>query len=366
MVNLFPKWGTSQNQNNLLLIMIGVAFIAFIQLAALKKAGLSFPLIATVGAIATLACQLVLSLVDMQKDIEYLLVWHAGKLFGFLSTLSSGLMIAAVAPTERVGFWNGINAGLTNGCVGVSQLIFSRVYDSNNNGSQEGLRGQNMLLTTSSISALACIAYGILIPIWPKEKKTDKASKAKEEDYKNFDKYDALTDKEWANLPLETADKVMEQMIMAGKAPRLVAWGSYAEQRAELGGLQERALKDFEYMGGTIRTILSDRKKIVEMQEMMKQYGDMMPKVERGKAKDEMGSWIADYFDDAGYQDWEKASVMYKSMLMSAFPPIDPLDEKKPDYTTMSIEEIEEARSRWMRGIHALQQHTAGPPSPLS
>ena len=77
-------------------------------------------------------------------------------------------------------------------------------------------------------------------------------------------------------------------------------------------------------------------------------------------------SWIADYFDDAGYQDWEKASVIYKSMLMSAFPPIDPLDEKKPDYTTMSIEEIEEARSRWMRGIHALQQHTAGPPSPLS
>ena len=213
MVNLFPKWGTSQNQNNLLLLLLGVLIVAFIQLAALKKAGLSFPLIATVGAIATLACQLVLSLVDLQKDIEYLLVWHAGKLFGFLSTLSSGLMIAAVAPTERVGFWNGINAGLTNGCVGVSQLIFSRVYDSNNNGSQEGLRGQNMLLTTSSISALACIAYGILIPIWPKEKKTDKASKAKEEDYKNFDKYDALTDKEWANLPLETADKVMEQMI---------------------------------------------------------------------------------------------------------------------------------------------------------
>ena len=60
MVNLFPKWGTSQNQNNLLLIMIGVVAIAFIQLAALKKAGLSFPLIATIGAIATLACQLVL------------------------------------------------------------------------------------------------------------------------------------------------------------------------------------------------------------------------------------------------------------------------------------------------------------------
>ena len=67
-------------------------------------------------------------------EAGYLALWHAGKLFGFLSTFGSGLMIAQIAPTERLGFWNGVNSGLTNACVGVSQLIFARVYDSFNDG----------------------------------------------------------------------------------------------------------------------------------------------------------------------------------------------------------------------------------------
>ena len=50
-------------------------------------------------------------------EAGYLALWHAGKLFGMLSTFGSGLMIAQIAPTERLGFWNGVNAGLTNACV---------------------------------------------------------------------------------------------------------------------------------------------------------------------------------------------------------------------------------------------------------
>ena len=32
---------------------------------------------------------------------------------------------------------------------------------------------------------------------------------------------------------------------------------------------------------------------------------------------------------------------MYKAMLMSAFPPLDALDKKKPDYSNMPIKELE-------------------------
>ncbi len=46
-----------------------------------------------------------------------------------LSTFGSGLMIAQIAPAENLGFWNGMNGGITNAAVGVSQIIFSRVYD---------------------------------------------------------------------------------------------------------------------------------------------------------------------------------------------------------------------------------------------
>ena len=44
-----------------------------------------------------------------------------------------------------------------------------------------------------------------------------------------------------------------------------------------------------------------------------------------------MGLWIADYLDDAGYETWEAVPYLYKAMIMNAFPPIDPLDEKRAD-----------------------------------
>merc|ERR1712196_513940 len=63
--------------------------------------------------------------------------------------------------------------------------------------------------------------------------------------------------------------------------------------------------------------------------------------VDRDKAKQEMGAWIADYFDDAGYIGWEKQCQAYKSMLMTAFPPIDPLDDVTPDFGSMPIDKFE-------------------------
>merc|ERR1719446_1646455 len=97
--------------------------------------------------------------------------------------------------------------GFTNAGVGVSQIIFSRVYDSFNNGSPEGRRGMQMLLTTASISFISVIAYGVLIPLWPKED-DEKKKKKEDEEYENFSKWDALTDYEWSSLPMETVDKV--------------------------------------------------------------------------------------------------------------------------------------------------------------
>ena len=41
-----------------------------------------------------------------------------------------------------------------------------------------------------------------------------------------------------------------------------------------------------------------------------------------------MGAWIGAYFDDAGYEGWKFYPELFKSMLMTAFPPIEALDEK--------------------------------------
>ena len=94
--------------------------------------------------------------------------------------------------------------------------------------------------------------------------------------------------------------------------------------------------------------MLSDRGRMAKEQENLRHFNESVPKVDRDKAKAEMGAWIADYFDDAGYQDWEKMAPLYKAMLMNAFPPVDPLDDEKPDYATMPIDKFEDALMKFL------------------
>ena len=64
-----------------------------------------------------------------------------------------------------------------------------------------------------------------------------------------------------------------------------------------------------------------------------------------------MGAWIADYFDDAGYKDWEKTAPLYKAMLMNAFPPVTDLNGIKPDFGTMPIDQFENTLMKFLSMI---------------
>merc|ERR1711988_1013890 len=143
--------------------------------------------------------------------------------------------------------------------------------------------------------------------------------------------YEGMSDVDFGMLPMEVLDKITMNAIEQGKCPRLVSWGDYKKERALLTGLQQRASKDFEYFNQQMISMLTNRERMAEEQENFKKMMDLIPKPDREKAKLEMGAWIADYFDDAGYQGWEMQCTMYKSMLLNAFPPIDPLDDLKPD-----------------------------------
>ena len=39
-----------------------------------------------------------------------------------------------------------------------------------------------------------------------------------------------------------------------------------------------------------------------------------------------MGKWIAEYLNDAGYEDWAFKPQLYKLLVVNAFPPIDAID----------------------------------------
>ena len=95
--------------------------------------------------------------------------------------------------------------------------------------------------------------------------------------------------------------------------------------------------------------LLSNRDALIAEQKAFVEFMDKVPQPDRNKAKLEMGSWLADYFDDAGYVNWEGQAPIYKAMIMAAFPPIDDLDDVKPDFATMDIDLFQENATKVLR-----------------
>jgi len=221
----------------------------------------------------------------------------------------------------------------------IAPLIFAPIYDGIGNK-----RGQEMLAVTACISFLATVAYIPLIGWLPKPQK---AIEAKMEE---ISVYDQMSDLEFSMLPMEISDAVnMKKMMELKTAPRLLSWGSYAEERTLLSGIDVRAVKDFAYYSREMIKLLCNKDLLIQEQKNYKVAQEMMPKVDRDRAKAEMGSWIADYFDDAGYEGWDSQTTIFKAMLMNAFPPIDALDMKKPDYSNMPLDKWEEHLTKFLR-----------------
>lgn len=333
---LFPEWQTPEKQNYLLLGCLVMVILTLVILGILRKK-LGLASVAVIGCTATLAVQLLL-LIEWEAG-PFLAIWYAGKLFGFLSTIASGLIITEIAPKAELGYWNGVNSAASQLSMAVSPLIFATVYDAVGN-----VRGQEMLACTATVSFLATVAYAPLICLMPKPLPRKKPMELKDLQY-----YEELSDTEWCALPMEIVDQVTAEMLGKGKVPRVVTWGDYAEERPTLHELQGRALKDFEYVHDSMIRLLSNREMLIQEQQNFAKFMDMMPKTDRDKVKHEMGAWIADYFDDAGYVNWETQCQIYKAMIMTAFPPISPLDNVKPDFATMPVDTFEDNMAKVLK-----------------
>ncbi|CAE7194334.1 unnamed protein product [Symbiodinium sp. KB8] len=300
--------------------------------------------VSVIGCTFTLATQLVLIIeldvwpppdVEKSQLTKFLAVWYTGKLFGFLSTLASGLIITEIAPKAQLGRWNGINEACSNISMAIAPLVFATVYDEVGN-----VRGQEMLVCTSVISLFALGAYIPLVSMMPKKVKEEP------EEMKDVSYYEALSDAEFNELPMEIVELVASKMLEAGKEPRMIHWGSYADDRPKLPEHQARAVKDFEYYSQSFVRLLSNRELLAKEKKEMALYAVATGAVDRDRAKTEMGAWLADYLDDAGYIGWEMHASIYKAMVMTAFPPIDPLDGVKPEYHTMSLQTFEDNMTR--------------------
>jgi len=260
--------------------------------------------------------------------VPFLIFWHLGKLFGFMSTLASGFIIQEIAPSATLGMWNARNDALTNIGMGVAPLIFAPVYDGFGNK-----RGQEMLAITAGISLLAVLAYTPLMGMLPKPKKEEKDTDLQEQSV-----YDAMPDVEYQQLPMEIIERVDMRSMEQKRPPRVIGWGKYEAEYKTLPILQKKAGEDLKYYKDQCTMLLTNAEMMTKEKATFKELMEALPKVDRDTASAEMGAWLADYLDDAGYANWETQCVMFKVMMMNAFPPIDDLDMSKCDYGSMPIE----------------------------
>ena len=297
--------------------------------------------------------------INFQDWGSFLAVWYGGKVFGMMSTQASDFLMQETMPEKEAGKWNGITEGVKSVVEGLATLAMALTYDEilrNANEAyeqnpldatlrrkqQDALRGKTTILICVCISCVAVLAYMSLIALVPKKK--DPKADAKK--FRTVDEYFAASEEELRKMTLEEMAFITEQMMAEDppRMPRVISWGRYEDQREELveeGGLQDRALEDFKFMHQATLEMLTSQEKMDQERiamKMMREWEEA--NVDKNAAKEEMGRWLADYLDDAGYDNWASYPTIYKAMFMNAFPPIDPLDNKAVDYDAADIEHL--------------------------
>jgi len=333
--NVFPEWSTVAKQNILLLALICLMVVG-LTLHSFASQYLNLGVLGVFGCFMTLVTQICLM---MELDVgPYLIFWHFGKLFGFFSTFCSSIIVQRIAPVELLGSWNGRNDALTNLSSAIAPLIFSNVYDG-----FENIRGQEMLACTAAVSFLAMCAYMPLTTMLPKPPPRKQVEL-------DLDKMDSMSDIEYRMLPMEHIDIHSFTRLNQDKVPRSITWGKYDDEKDKLPDMQLQIVSDLKYLTQAMTAMMVDRKKLAEYgTEYLKKYDAVTPKLDRNIAKADMGAWLADYLDDAGYIQWERNSKLYKAMFMAAFPPISPIDGEKPNLADMTPDEFEETVGEWLR-----------------
>lgn len=257
-----------------------------------------------------------------------------------------------MAPAEEVGAWSGLSQGAQGFLSCISTFFIALVYDENNKGGTiEGRQGRVAMFITAGVSTVAVFCYVPLIFWMPK--KVDKKAQAKQ--FRTTEEYDKLTDQEWKQLTLEEIEfHEMAKMEAHMQDPdknstpyegRSAKWGRYSDDLGLIDGMLERAPADLGHMRKSVISSLTNvdemlmfRKNLIAEQKANLESPEY--KSSRENAEREMGKWIADYFTDAGYGDFDKYPHVFKVMLLNAFPAIDKLDGKAPDWEKADIEAV--------------------------
>jgi len=257
--------------------------------------------------------------------------------------MAQTILISTTAPKEERGYWSGVSNASSNFVKFAGPLLLSVLYSYTSD--------VTVLALCGAISLLAFVAYLPLGRLVPKPLAQDLQPEAMEV-------YEAMPAAEFRRLPLQLRQRIDNARRAAGKPSFQYGWGGYDEQRPFLRELLAASQDDFAYLKSVIIETLTNRKVLASFQSRLSANKQRLRESEalrstRAAEKARMGEWLADYFDDAGYEGWPAYPELFKAMLMNAFPPIDALDSA----ATLEEGSLSQFEAKQLRFMAVMDDH---------
>jgi len=328
--------------------IVATAFCMFLVMGTQKKVGLAIYTLFGNAVSALVQFGLVLIIYSGWGLVPYVTLWWLGQLFGFTSSMAQMLIVGIVAPKQERGFWTGMSNAAGNVIKFIGPLALALTYG-------EANRAVLVLCVCGAISLGAAILYLPLPSLMP-------APAPKSEELLGMEEYEKMKHAQFMQLPLATRWRIDQQRTKDGKPPIMHGWGKYDEQRGLLAGLVERSQDDFQFLKAQLIQNLTNQEKLETFRSQINS-SRAKTRARSGwfdrhtKDQEEMGRWLGEYFDDAGYEGWKFYPELFKAMVMTAFPPLEALDAKAGTGYDESLENAEEELINFMR---VMDQHIAG------
>lgn len=297
----------------------------------------------------------------------YIVVWMLSQIFGFCSTLAALFLFPFFVPPHKKGKFNGLRNSLTSAVECTAPVMLALIYQTGSlaTGSDRSSKLDQSsivcLAVCGTVSMLAFVGYLPLPGLLPKpppkaggaSKPTDPLKVAPElAAPKPLSHYDDVTWHEWSSLPLRTRFEIQQARAQEGMQRVQLGWSTWHDDVHLAGEILAKAPSEMSELRENYTEWVTDDDKLEMIMGMRAKMVAGENKAKREESRAEMGRWFADYLDDAGYDTWEAVPYLYKAMIMNAFPPIDPLDEKRAE-----IKDCAELRTGMLAFMKVLDLH---------
>jgi len=275
----------------------------------------------------------------------FVFVMYAGFPFTVFSQLTTGPMLDAIAPDNKIGYVQGLNNSAMNFGMAVAPWAFGILAD---------LAGTNAAIGTGiAFSILAASANAPLMwhPLMRRQKPKPPLAQRKlpDEDEELFQK---IIDGDIVDP--ELAFHINRDRGLHGKPSIVPRVKQYDEDKDHLDDIAKGAGDTFKFRMALYDRILAglssaehdpdnlifDREELVQIMKTLK--GENQGLIDQSSS--DLGQWMAEYLKDNGYSP-HSSSILMKQMFMESFPPVTRGEE-------ISEENIEEYLLKMRKVLH--------------